>query len=199
MEKRLEFWFSLVSPYAYLTSMRINKLADQKGVAINYHPMAMPPIYAALGWKVNPFADYPFKLDYVWLDVERTARLRQLKFQKPKSFPQDPMLATRTALVGFGEGWGWDFSLKFYQANFQTGCDPASPALIERLLGDLNVDPGPVLDRAQSQAGHEKLADQTARALTRGVFGAPFFFVDDDPFWGDDRLELALDHAASRE
>ena len=196
MEKRLEFWFSLVSPYAYLTAMRINRLADEHGVTLDYHPMAMPPIYAALGWKVNPFADYPFKLDYVWRDVARTAQQRRLAFQKPKSFPQDPLLATRAALIGFEEGWGWDFSRQFYEANFQTGCDPASPELIEQLLANINVDAAPVLDLAQSLAGHQKLEEQTARALKRGVFGAPFFFVNDDPFWGDDRLKLAIEYAA---
>ena len=86
MGKRLEFWFSLVSPYAYLASMRINKLADAKGVTIDYHPMAMPPIYKTLGWKVNPFADYPFKLEYVWHDVGRTAEMRGLKFQNQRFF-----------------------------------------------------------------------------------------------------------------
>ena len=107
------------------------------------------------------------------------------------------MLATRVALIGFEEGWGWNFSLKFYEANFRTGCDPASPELIEQLLNDIGVDAGPVLDQAQSPAGHEKLDAQTQCALKRGVFGAPFFFVGDEKFWGDDRLELALERAAS--
>ena len=190
----MEFWFSLVSPYAYLSAMRLDALIEQSGIDVTFEPMAMPPIYKALGWAVNPFADFPYKLDYVWHDVARTAKSRGLAFQKPRSFPQDPFLATQTALIGFEEDWGWQFCKEFYIKNFQEGAPPGDADTVGGVLHNLNLDANSILEKAQKE-GAEKLRLQTEKALNRPVFGAPFVFVGDEPFWGDDRLEMAIARA----
>ena len=190
----MEFWFSLVSPYAYLSAMRLDALVENQDVNVSFEPMAMPPIYKALGWAVNPFADFPYKLDYVWHDVARTAKSRGLAFRKPNSFPQDPFLATQTALIGFEEDWGWQFCKGFYVKNFQEGAPPGDAATVGGVLRNLKLDADSILERAQKE-GVEKLRAQTEKALKRSVFGAPFMFVGDEPFWGDDRLEMAIARA----
>lgn len=175
--------------------MRIDHAAKSAGVAISYELMVMPPVYAALGWKVNPFVDYPYKLDYVWCDVARTAEHRDVAFQKPKSFPQDPFPATLVALVGFEDGWGWEYCRHFYAANFHEGRDPAAEATLVSILSRMNLDAEYVIAKSQSDEIRQLLDGQTLRALERGVFGAPFFIVNDERFWGDDRMELAMEWA----
>jgi 2-hydroxychromene-2-carboxylate isomerase len=84
-----------------------------------------------------------------------------------------------------------------YCANFDKDLDISSHAVVEQCLTALGQDGATIIEAAQMPAAKEKLRAQTAEAMQRGLFGAPSFMVGSELFWGNDRLEEALDWSAN--
>jgi 2-hydroxychromene-2-carboxylate isomerase len=131
----------------------------------------------------------------MWRDLERLCDALGLPFRQPKPFPQNSVLAARVALVGLAEGWGEDFCRAVFTAEFGEGRQIGDEAVIADLLRAFGQAPGAILARARSDAIKTKLRQETDAAARLGVFGAPSFVVDGELFWGNDRLEAALDWA----
>jgi 2-hydroxychromene-2-carboxylate isomerase len=111
-------------------------------------------------------------------------------------FPQNTILAARIALVGLSEGWGEEFCRAAYRAEFGEGRDIGNPATLAEILAALRQDSTRVLAQAQTDEIKSALRAQTDEAQTLGIFGAPSFVTrDGELFWGNDRLEAALDWA----
>lgn len=198
MSARPQFWFSLTSPYAYLTVSRIEKPSRDAGVNWDWQPIVLGPVFKALGWEVNPYADFPIKQEYMWRDVKRMADHYGLPFRKPDWFPQSPAPATKVALEAFKGGWGVEYSKAVYQANFGKGRDISkSEILVEivKTLGHADLDVEKIILDPTSDKRIEEIA---ARALEKKLFGVPTFFVGDEMFWGNDRLEQAISWAAKK-
>ena len=102
---KLEFWYEFASTYSYLSAMRIEALATAAGVAVEWKPFLLGPIFKAQGWDTSPFNLYPAKGRYMVRDLQRLAAGRGLRFALPAPFPQNSLAAARLALVGGDEGW----------------------------------------------------------------------------------------------
>lgn len=192
----VDFWFEFASTYSYPAAARIRALAADRGIRIRYRPFLLGPIFKANGWETSPFNIYAAKGRYMWRDVERLCEGYGLPFRKPAVFPQNGLLAARVALVGLQEGWGEDFVNAVYRAQFAEGRLIHDPAVVRELLLELNRDPRPVFARTQDEDIKSALRAQTEEAQARGIFGAPSFVTQNgELFWGNDRLEAALDWA----
>ena len=188
----LDFWFDFASTYSYPATMRIRALARDASVTPRFRPFLLGPIFKAQGWDSSPFSIYAAKGVYMWRDLERVCGELSLPFRKPNPFPQNSLLAARTALVGLKDGWGEDFCLAVFRAEFGDGARIDDPAVVQGLLRGLNVEAKPVFERAQSDEIKAMLRAQTDEAQRLGVFGAPSFIANNELFWGNDRLEHAL-------
>ncbi|MGE3145797.1 MAG: 2-hydroxychromene-2-carboxylate isomerase [Pseudorhodoplanes sp.] len=192
----LDFWFEFASTYSYPAAMRLAPLAQQAGVAVRWRPFLLGPIFQAQGWDNSPFNIYPAKGRYMWRDLERLCARERLDFRRPRQFPQSGLIAARVALVALDEGWGEDFSRAVYRAQFAKGRLIGDTAVIRELILELKREPKPVLDRIQGDEIKARLRAQTQEAQRLGIFGAPSFVTaDGELFWGNDRLEQALDWA----
>jgi 2-hydroxychromene-2-carboxylate isomerase len=192
----VDFWFEFASTYSYPAATRIRTLADEVGVAVRWRPFLLGPIFQAQGWDNSPFNIYPAKGRYMWRDVERICDALGLPFRKPAVFPQSGLVAARVALIGIDEGWGEDFVRAVYRTQFADGKLINDPAVIRDLLAGLGHEPKRVFDRAQTGEIKSRLRDNTDEAQRLGIFGAPSFTTaDGELFWGNDRLETALDWA----
>ena len=192
----LDFWFEFASTYSYPAAMRIGALAEARGVAVRWRPFLLGPLFKAQGWDTSPFNLYPAKGRYMWRDLARVCAGLALPFVQSAVFPQNTILAARVALVGFAEGWGEDFSRAVYTAEFGQGRDIGLPETIADVLTALGKDTAAVTARAQSDANKLALRKNTEEAQALGIFGAPSFVTaDGELFWGNDRLEVALDWA----
>ncbi len=190
---RLEFWYDLASNYAYLSAMRIDKLAGAAGVDIVWRPFLLGPIFKAQGWNTSPFNLYPAKGRNMVRDMERIAADRGLPFVMPKAFPAMSLTAVRIAHTGEDEGWTPRFTRAAFSAGFGEGADIADAAVLTRILTSLGLDAPAVLDAADSAEVKESLKARTAAAQAKGIYGAPSFVTETgELFWGDDRLEQAL-------
>jgi 2-hydroxychromene-2-carboxylate isomerase len=193
---QLDFWFELASTYSYPAAMRIGPLAEQRGVHVRWRPFLLGPIFKAQGWPNSPFNIYPAKGRYMWRDLERLCASLDLPFFRPEVFPQNTILASRIALLGLREGWGEDFCRAVYRAEFGEGRDIGDATILTDIVRALGQDGERVLAQAQSDDIKAALRAQTEEAQALGIFGAPSFVTaDGELFWGNDRLEAALDWA----
>jgi 2-hydroxychromene-2-carboxylate isomerase len=193
-----EFWYEFASTYSYPAALRVGALAEARGVSLAWRPFLLGPIFAAQGWRDSPFNIYPAKGRYMWRDVERTCEAMGVPFQRPAPFPQPSLLAARVALALEGEARA-AFSREVYTAEFGRGLSIADRATLASLLAACGVDPAATFERAESDANKAALKAECARAAEIGIVGAPSIVTGDgEVFWGNDRLEQALDWAAGR-
>lgn len=200
MKKTLDFWFDFASTYSYLSAMRVEAEAEKRGVTVNWRPFLLGPIFTSQGWNTSPFAIYPAKGRNMWRDMERRTAKYGLPFNRPPadqmgSFPRHSVLAARCALVALYEDWGKDFCRSIYRAQFSDGADISAPNVIGDLIDAAGGVSQTVLFSAHARATKDQLRANVEEAQALGIYGAPSFTVDGELFWGDDRLEDALDWA----
>ena len=193
----LDFWYEFASSYSYPAAMRIADVAAARGVTVTWRPFLLGPIFAAQGWRDSPFNIYPAKGRYMWRDLARIAARERLAFKRPSRFPRHTLAAARVALVGVGQGWVADFSRRVYAANFAEDREISEPAVLAEILTELGLDTNAILEQSRAPDNKTALRDQITEAETLGIFGAPSFTVGQELFWGNDRLEEAVDFAAT--
>lgn len=193
---QIEFWFEFASTYSYPAAMRVEALAASRGVSIVWRPFLLGPIFNQQGWNNSPFNIYPVKGQYMWRDMERICERMNVPLRRPSAFPRNGLLAARVACINSEAAWLPEFVRAIYQANFAEDAEIASAEVVGRCLSALGQDAGAILEAAQTPAAKDKLKSNTAEAVERGIFGAPSFLVGRELFWGNDRLEEALDWAA---
>jgi 2-hydroxychromene-2-carboxylate isomerase len=192
----IEFWFDFGSNYSYLSAMRIEDEARRRGVRIVWKPFLLGPIFRALGMENSPFVLQKEKGAYVWQDMARQCRKYGLQWTKPTVFPRSGVLPARLALLGAEETWIDAFCSNVMERNFAHDRDINEAGSMAEVLTGLGLPAAELLARAQSEPVKMHLREQTERARAKGIFGAPTFFVGDDMFWGNDRLDDALSFAA---
>jgi 2-hydroxychromene-2-carboxylate isomerase len=192
----LEFWFEFASTYSYPAAGRIEALAIERGVALAWRPFLLGPIFADLGWNDSPFNLYPAKGRYMWRDLERICADHDLAWRRPSRFPRNGLLAARTALAAADEPWLPELVRGIYRANFAEDREIGDREVVAEVLSSIGHDPDAWLARAADPDTKQRLRAQTERARDLGIFGAPSFTVGDELYWGHDRMEMALDHAA---
>lgn len=189
MPEPIEFFFDFSSPFAYLASRRIGPIAERHGRRVRWRPMMLGPALAATGAKPNVLV--PIKGDYFKRDMPRSARMMAIPYTMPSRFPVVSLLAAR--------GFYWleetaiDRSVPFAEAVFNAffvlDRDIADRTVLGDLLEQVGADPAAGLAGIAEPRIKERLKEVTEEAVRRGVFGSPFIFVDDEPFWGVDRLD----------
>jgi 2-hydroxychromene-2-carboxylate isomerase len=194
---KIDFFYEFASTYSYLTAMRIDDLALDYDVEVRWRPFLLGPIFKAQGWDTSPFNVYPDKGRYMVRDLERLAEAQGLpKFIMPKTFPAHSILPSRVALCFKGEMRA-AFSRAAYDAEFAGGKDIADPKVIEAVLKALGEDAAKIFEKVNTQPVKDALRAETEAAQKLKLFGAPAFVTEDgEMFWGNDRLEMALEWAA---
>jgi 2-hydroxychromene-2-carboxylate isomerase len=194
----IDFWYEFASTYSYPAAMRIEAAAQKRGVEVRWRPFLLGPIFFDQGWRNSPFNIYPAKGRYMWRDVERICESLGLPFAQPDPFPQNSLTAARLALA-LGETQRPAFTRAVYAAQFGERRQIAEKNTLAAILAGLKLDADAHFTRASSDEIKTGLKSQTDEAKRLGIFGAPAFVAaDEELFWGNDRLEPALDWAAKR-
>jgi 2-hydroxychromene-2-carboxylate isomerase len=189
----LEFWVGYGSTYSYLSVMRIDEAARKQGIEVIWKPFNIRTLMIEKGLPTGPFTPRPDKLAYMWRDLERRAQRRGLPYVRPTQYPVDSQATVRVAYLAAQEGWCSEFSRKVFHWNFVEAKPIGAPGNLESALSELDREPGRVIRRAHERDIEEALAAQTQTAIDIGIFGAPTFRVAGELFWGDDRLEDAME------
>lgn len=197
MQPEIEFWFEFGSNYSYLSVMRIEALAADSGVRVVWKPFLLGPIFKELGWSTSPFVLQKEKGTYMWRDMERQCAKYSLPWRRPTVFPRAAILPMRVALFAADKPWMAAFSRLVASQNFAEDLDIASEENVRTVLNALHLPADEVISIAQSEPYKLALRTQTELARTKGIFGAPTFFAKGEMFWGNDRLEEAIQFALS--
>lgn len=191
----VDFYFDFISGYGYFASLRIEALAARHARQVNWHCMLLGvSVMKVMGLK--PLLETPLKGDYVLRDAARYTRRHDLNMVRKVS---DPMMDPRPAARAFcwvkrhHGGLEGAFARAVFDRYWCLGHDLSVTAELLPLAGPLGIDAAALQQGIEGEESRTDLRDSVAAALARGVFGSPFIIVDDEPFWGSDRLELLDD------
>jgi 2-hydroxychromene-2-carboxylate isomerase len=195
MSGRLEFWFEFASTYTYPSVMRAEAACADRGVELVWRPFLLGPVFAGFGVDGSPFTVNPVKGAYMWRDLERICAAQGIPFIRQSQFPRGSLLATRIGTAFAEAEWAGDFIRAVFAANFGADADISRDEVVLEIVAELGRDPDAVLAAATTPDAKLAVRSQTEAAQAKGLFGAPSFVVGDELFWGNDRLEQALDWA----
>jgi len=194
----LEFWYEFGCTYSYLSAMRVETLARDCGVTVSWRPFLLGPIFRKQGWDTSPFNLNPAKGRYMWRDMARQCERYGLPLVIPEPFPQNGLLAARIALTGRAQPWIGDFTRAVFMAEFGSGEDISDEGFLASLLLEAGAPAKDILLAAHSNETKGALRAAVDEAEQKGIFGAPSFVVQNgELFWGNDRMEDALEMAAA--
>ena len=194
--KHIDFFYFFGSGYAYLSVMRIADLCKSAGVSVRWRPFNVRTVMKENNVALRTEA---LKVKYLWRDIERRAATHGIPFVKPPVWTTDPdLLANRVGMVAARDGWCEAYTVASFKAWYLDGMALGDRACLEHVLTPLGKDVDAAIAEANSPAIADAYAQETAFALSHGVFGSPSFLVDGEMFWGDDRLEEAIAWATGR-
>jgi 2-hydroxychromene-2-carboxylate isomerase len=185
----IDFYFDFSSPYGYLASTQIDALAGKHGRAVTWRPFLLGAAFKTTGQR--PLTEQPLRGPYSLHDFHRSARLLGVPFKMPEPFPF-PSLAACRAFYWLAEGdavKARSLAKAVYAAAFGEGRDVRSVDTVAAIAEPLAIDPNALRAACEDPSVKDKLRVATEDAMARGVFGSPFVIVDNEPFWGHDRLD----------
>lgn len=188
-----EFWFDFASTYSYLSVYRIEELAQNQNIKIKWKPFLLGPIFNTQGWDTSPFNIYKAKGEYMWRDITRLSEKYRIPFTHPSQFPRNGLLAARVSVAFEDESWVPEFIKSVFIANFSDDKDISNEEVLSSILKTLGLDAAQIIAEAKTQENKDKLREQTQLAAVKSIFGAPTFVIGGEIFWGNDRLEDAIE------
>ena len=193
--KEIEFWFSIGSTYTYLSVTRLKEVEQKYEVKFSWQPFSVRKIMLEMDNVPFP-PTKKVKADYMWRDIERRANSYGFEAKVPAPYPlKEFNLANKIAVIGMQEGWCSDYVIVTYRRWFVAGLEPGSEPNVSESLREIDQDPERALELAADDNIHKAYLSQTEQAQTKRIFGSPCFIVDGELFWGDDRLEDAVNWA----
>jgi 2-hydroxychromene-2-carboxylate isomerase len=182
------FYFDFSSPYSYIAAEKIDALAAKHGRRVDWRPILIGAIFQQTG--AVPLVQLPLKGDYSLRDFPRSARFHGLPFKMPTRFPLPTQSAARAFYVIAERDalLARDFARAVFRALFVEDRDISDLAVVLEIAARFGIDSDELSPAVASSVVKERLKRETETAATQGVFGVPFFIVDQEPFWGADRL-----------
>ena len=133
------------------------------------------------------------KVNYMWRDIERRAEEYGFFAKTPVPYPLTEFdLANQIAILGLDNGWGIDYIRLTYKKWFQEGKEPAIEPSISEVLSELKLNKDKIISDAKEKRIEDKYLSNTNSARKNKIFGSPSFIVNNEIFWGDDRMEDAI-------
>ena len=187
---RLEFFFDYGSPYSYLADSRLPALAERTGAELTYRPMLLGGVFKATGNQSPAVQPCEAKRAYGFLELRRWVAHLGVPFEGNPHFPINTLLLMRTAVAAQHAGVFELFHRAVYPAFWAEGENLGEPEVVGRVVEKTGLDARALLEAAGSPDVKAELRAATEEAVARGAFGAPTFFVGDEMFFGNDRLDF---------
>jgi 2-hydroxychromene-2-carboxylate isomerase len=188
MRPAIDFYFDFSSPYSYIASEWVDAVAARHGRVVHWHAILLGATFAAA--ELKPPVAHPLKREYSLRDFARSARFAGVPFEMPDKFPIPTQNAARvywwlhdTTTPEQAVAWAH----AGLRALFTRGVDLSDPAQLDALLRESGLDAAAARAAYTDPLWKDRLKRENDQAIANGVFGAPFFIVDGEPFWGNDR------------
>ena len=190
MEKKIEFYFDVVSPYSYFASKLICEVVKKNNAILNWKPILLGGIFKAIGSPIAPGLA-PEKKPYLIKDLERISNYYKIPFKMPSEFPISSLLAMRV-LSSLKVNNIHFYAQKIFEAYWKDNKNIADKEVLTALIHSNSVE------KANMQEIKDKLFNNTEAAVKRGIFGAPTFFIGNEMFFGHDRIYLLDDYLKTK-
>lgn len=189
----IEYFFASYSAFAYLGSSELTAIAERTGAKIIYKPVDLRAVMPAAG--SQSFAERSqFHKDYFFgREITRWAEHRDLPIMNgiPTHHGNNITLSNCLLIAADAAGCDMDrLNREMMRAHWADDADLASVKALETICAAVGIDPAPLLETARTSSVLDTYKSYTEDAISRGVFGSPTYFVGDDMFYGQDRLEL---------
>ncbi len=192
--KQVEFLFDFGSPTTYLAWTQLPKIAEEAGAEILYRPMLLGGVFKATGNQTP--ASVAAKGMHMGVDLRRWAKRYGVPLTMNPHFPINTLPLMRGAVSYQMEGDFETYMTTIYRAMWIAPRNLNEPAEIGAALKEGGFDGEDFMRRIQDQTVKDKLKENTDYAVKKGAFGAPTFFVGEDMFFGQDRLDFVREALA---
>ena len=190
MSSHIDFYFDIISPYSYIAHKKIQKIKEQQKVIFNYKPILLGGLHNLAGISAPAFNKY--KMKNMQSDCELVSKKNNISFTWNSKFPINSISIMR-GYLSVEESQKEDYLNIFFNAYWRDNLDLSSEKEFSKLLESLKIDSKIFFDKIKQQSIKDTLKKFTNDAFEKEVFGAPTFIVNNKIFWGQDRLEYALE------
>ncbi len=194
MPRGIDYYYSLVSPWAYIGHAPFMAIAAEHGLSINHKPVFLGRVFAETGGL--PLAQrHPARQRYRWLELQRWREKRGLDFHlKPKHWPFDVNLADRFAIAIQASHKDPDgFLRRVFAGVWEEERNLGDPLVISEIAEEAGYNSTSLMALAQGTTTEVIYALNLENAVAADVFGSPSYVLDGEVFWGQDRLDLLAD------
>ena len=193
MKKNIEYYFSPMSPWAYLGHERLNTIANRVGANIELRPVDPMKLFAATGGV--PLAKRPVQRQkYRIYELNRWKSFLQSPIIiEPDFFPYNPLTASLVVIATdklFGQDKGMLITQKLMEGCWVHNRDMGSDEEIRNCIEACDIESETVMQSITTQETMNQYDENTELAIKNDVFGAPTYRIDGEPFWGQDRLDF---------
>ncbi|HRF08307.1 MAG TPA: 2-hydroxychromene-2-carboxylate isomerase [Xanthobacteraceae bacterium] len=193
--KRLEFFFDFGSPTTYLAHTQMPGIAERTGAEVAYRPMLLGGVFKATG-NQSPVT-LPAKAKWMGSDLQAFARRYGVPFERNRWFPINTITLMRGAVAMQKQGRFAPYADAIFHAMWVEPQNMNDPQVVGAVLTKAGFDPQALLAAIEDQSVKDELRTNTEEAVSRGVFGAPTFFVGERMFFGQDRLDFVEEELRS--
>jgi 2-hydroxychromene-2-carboxylate isomerase len=198
MSRPIDYYFSLVSPWAYLGHAPFVEIARRHGLEVNYKPVFLGRVFAETGGL--PLAQrHPARQRYRLVELQRWREKRGLSFSvQPQHWPFDVLLADRVVIaINAAKGDPEPFLRRAFSAIWEEERNLGDPTVVAEVAAQVGFDAAGLVEFAQGSAAEAIYALNLENAMAADVFGSPSYVLDGEVFWGQDRLDLLDDALTS--
>ena len=190
MSNHIDFYFDIISPYSYIAHKKIQKINKNQKVIFNYKPILLGGLHNLAG--INAPAFNKYKMKNMQSDCELVSKKNNISFKWNLKFPINSLSIMR-GYLSVEDSQKEDYLNIFFNAYWKDNLDLSSEKEFSKLLVNLKIDSKIFFDKITQQSIKDTLKKFTNEAFEKEVFGAPTFIVNNKIFWGQDRLEYALE------
>ena len=187
MSNHIDFYFDIISPYAYIAYKKILKINN---VNFKFKPILLGGLHNLTGITAPAFNKY--KMKNMQNDCELVSKKNSISFKWNSKFPINSLSIMR-GYLSVNDNKKEDYLNSFFEAYWKEDQDLSNEDTVKQLLKKLKIDENDFFNSISNQDIKHKLKQLTQEAFEKEVFGAPTFIVNNKIFWGQDRLEYALD------
>ena len=190
MSKNVNFYFDVISPYSYIAHKKIQKIKASQKIIFNYKPILLGGLHNLAGISAPAFNEY--KMKNMKSDCELVSKKNNISFIWNSKFPINSLSIMRGYLL-VSENQKEEYLNIFFDAYWRDNLDLTLEDEVSKLLKVLGIDSKVFFEQIKLQKIKDNLKELTSDAFKKNVFGAPTFTVNEKIFWGQDRLEYALE------
>jgi len=190
MSSYIDFYFDIISPYSYIAHKKIQKIKENKKIIFNYKPILLGGLHNLAGISAPAFNKY--KMKNMQSDCELVSKKNDISFIWNSKFPINSLSIMR-GYLSVNDNQKDKYLNIFFDAYWKDNLDLSLEKEFLKLLENLKIDSKIFFDKIKQQSIKDDLKKFTYDAFEKEVFGAPTFIVNNKIFWGQDRLEYALE------